>query len=135
MDTLKIVVSGGKDHYGAWAKDVDGIYGAGETLEAVESNIKEAIALYREYNDNIPEILKGYFELEFIFDISGLVKYYSQFISLPAMEKLTRVNQKQLWHYANGYKVPRKDTAEKIEDGLKKFAKQLEEETVLLKVG
>lgn len=126
METLKIVVSGGKDHYGAWAKDVEGIYGAGETLEAVESNIREAIALYIGYNENAPELLKGYFELEFVFDISGLVKYYSQFISLPAMEKLTGVNQKQLWHYANGYKVPRKETAEKIEKGLKDFAKRLE---------
>lgn len=130
MDALKIVVSGGKDHYGAWAKDVEGIYGAGETLEAVESNIREAIALYIEYNENAPEILKGYFELEFVFDISGLVKYYSQFISLPAMEKLTGVNQKQLWHYANGYKVPRKETAEKIEKGLKDFAKQLEDQKI-----
>lgn len=135
MNTLKVVVSGGKDHYGAWAKDIEGIYGAGETIEAVESSIKEAIALYKEYNENIPEVLKGYFELDFIFDISGLVKYYSQFISLPAMEKITGVNQKQLWHYANGYKTPRKETAEKIEKGLKDFAKQLEEETVLLKVG
>lgn len=132
MNTLKIVVSGGKDHYGAWAKDVEGIYGAGETLEAVESNIREATALYKEYNENIPEILRGYFELDFVFDISGLVKYYSQFISLPAMEKLTGVNQKQLWHYANGYKAPRKETAEKIEKGLKGFAKQLEgQETIV----
>lgn len=126
MNTLKVVVSGGKDHYGAWVKDVEGIYGAGETLEAVESNIREAVALYIEYNENIPEILKGYFEIGFVFDISGLVKYYSQFISLPAMEKLTGVNQKQLWHYANGYKKPRKDTAEKIEKGLKDFAEELE---------
>lgn len=130
MKTLKIIVSGGKDHYGAWAKDVAGIYGAGETLELVESSIREAIDLYKECNEDIPEILKGYFELEFIFDISGLVKYYSQFIGLPAMEKLTGVNQKQLWHYANGYKTPRKETAEKIEKGLKAFAKQLEDQKI-----
>ncbi|MDR1403934.1 MAG: hypothetical protein LBJ60_09610 [Tannerellaceae bacterium] len=41
------------------------------------------------------------------------------------MENLTGINQKQLWQYANGYKVPRKETAEKIENGLKRFAQRL----------
>lgn len=132
MNTLKIIVSGGKDHYGAWAKDVEGVYGAGETLKAVEDSIKEAIALYKECNENIPEILKGHFELEFVFDISGLLKHYSKFISLPAMEKLTGVNQKQLWQYANGYKVPRKETSERIEKGLKDFARHLEYEKIAI---
>jgi hypothetical protein len=34
------------------------------------------------------------------------------------MESLTGVNQKQLWQYANGYKNPRKETAERIKKGL-----------------
>ncbi|MDR0824582.1 MAG: type II toxin-antitoxin system HicB family antitoxin [Prevotella sp.] len=131
MGKLTIIVSGGKDQYGAWAKDVQGIYGAGNTLDEMEANIREAISLYLEYNENAPDVLKGNPELDIVFEASGLVKYYSEFISLPAMEKLTGVNQKQLWHYANGYKVPRSETAGKIERGLKKFAKRLDAETVL----
>lgn len=130
MDTLKVIVSGGKDHFGAWAKDVEGIYGVGNTLDEVKDNVREAINLFLEYNENAPDALKGNPEIELIFDITGLVKYYSQFITLPAMEKLTGVNQKQLWHYANGYKSPRKETAERIEKGLKYFARKLECEEV-----
>jgi hypothetical protein len=83
-----------------------------------------------EYNEDVPAVLKGNPEIELIFDITGLVKYYSQFITLPAMENLTGVNQKQLWQYANGYKVPRKETSERIEKGLKQFARQLEYEKI-----
>jgi len=130
MDTLKVIVSGGKDHYGAWAKDVEGIYGVGNTLEEVKADIKAAIALFLEYNEKAPDLLKGNPDIELIFDITGLIKYYCKYITLPAMEDLTGVNQKQLWQYANGYKVPRKETAEKIEKGLKHFARQLECEEV-----
>lgn len=130
MSTLKVIVSGGKDHYGAWVKDVKGIYGAGVTLDDVRRDIKEAIGLFVEYNEDAPDILKGNPEIELVFDVTGLVKYYSQFITLPAMEQLTGVNQKQLWHYANGYKTPRGDSGEKIEKGLKKFAQRLEREEV-----
>ena len=130
MDTLKVIVSGRKDHYGAWAKDVEGIYGVGGTLDEVKDDVKKAIALYLEYNENAPDMLKNNPEIELIFDVTGLVKYYSQFITLPAMESLTGVNQKQLWQYANGYKSPRKETADKIEKGLKRFARRLEYEEI-----
>lgn len=130
MGTLKVIVSGGKDHYGAWAKDVEGIYGAGNTLDEVKANVAEAVALFLEYNEDAPAVLKGNPEIELIFDITGLVKYYSKFITFPAMEDLTGVNQKQLWQYANGYKSPRKETAERIERGLKHFARQLESEKI-----
>ncbi len=130
MKTLKIIVSGGKDSYGAWVKDVPGIYGVGTTLEELKNNIKEAIILYLEYNENAPDILKDTPQLDLIFDITGLVKHYSRFISFPAMEHLTGINQKQLWQYANGYKTPRKETADRILDGLKHFARKLENEKV-----
>jgi predicted RNase H-like HicB family nuclease len=132
MKTLRVIVSGGKDHYGAWIEDIEGIYGVGATLEEVERDIAKAIELYTEYNADAPAILKEQHKLVLAFETSGLIKYYSQFLSLPAMERITGINQKQLWHYANGYKVPRKDTARKIEIGLKKFAKRLEEETVIV---
>jgi predicted RNase H-like HicB family nuclease len=130
MDKLKVIVSGGKDHYGAWVKDVEGIYGTGGTLEEVKENVKEALSLFLEYNQTAPDVLRHDPEIELVFDVTGLVKYYSGFISLPAMEALTGVNQKQLWQYANGYKTPREETSHKIEKGLKAFARRLEHEEI-----
>lgn len=132
METLRVIVSGGKDHYGAWIEGIKGIYGVGDSLEDVKEDIKTAISIFCEENENIPEVLKENYKLEFIFDASGLIRYYSQYITLPAMEKITGVNQKQLWHYANGYKVPRKDTASKISSNLKEFGKKLENEEVII---
>lgn len=132
METLKIIVSGGKDHFGAWVEDIEGIYGVGSTLDEIKHDIEAAIDIYRETHDQIPEILKKDYTFEFVFKVSGLVKYYNQFITLPAMENITGINQKLLWQYANGWKEPREKNAIKIKSGLMAFARQLENEKVLI---
>jgi predicted RNase H-like HicB family nuclease len=125
MNALKIIVSGGKDHYGAWAKDAEGIYGVGCTLDEVRDSIREAVSLYLECNENAPSALRECSEIELIFDITGLLKYYSEFITFSAMEGLTGVDGERLRQYANGCEVPCKETAERIETGLKRFAQRL----------
>ena len=110
---LKAVITGGKDQFGAWLEDVPGVYGAGDTVEET-----------KEVNEELPELLKGEYEIEFTFDVSGFLKYYSKFISFAGMKEITGVNQKQLWNYANGYRNPNKDTSEKILNSIHAFGKE-----------
>lgn len=65
MKTLKINISKGPDDFGAYAQDLPFIYASGETIEKVKENVLEAIALYKEHNTELPEILKGEFEIEY----------------------------------------------------------------------
>jgi hypothetical protein len=38
-----------------------------------------------------------------------------------------RINQKQLWHYSSGGRVPKRQTAKKIQDSLHRFADELKQ--------
>lgn len=121
---LKAVITGGKDQFGASLEDVPGVYGAGDTVEDTKENLLEGLKLYKEENEELPEQLKGEYEIEFTFDVSGFLKYYSKFISFAGMKEITGVNQKQLWNYANGYRNPNKDTSEKILNSIRAFGKE-----------
>jgi len=54
------------------------------------------------------------------------MQYYvnSGILSLAGLEKLTGINQKQLWGYINGTK-PRKAQEERIESGFRALDKDL----------
>jgi len=43
------------------------------------------------------------------------------------LEKITGINQKQLWHYSSGKRKPNRETVIKIQDGLTRFAKDIEQ--------
>ena len=66
MTTLKIVIEKSKDHYSAYAENVEGVYGAGETVAEAKESILHAIKLLKEHNEtNLPKELKEEFEFEF----------------------------------------------------------------------
>jgi len=121
---LKAVITGGKDDFGTWLEDY-AVFGAGETLEEAKQNLYDGLSLYIEECEELPEKLKGEYEIKFTFDTSGFLKYYSKFISFAAMKEITGIHQKQLWSYANGYRNPNKETTEKICSRIKKFANEL----------
>jgi predicted RNase H-like HicB family nuclease len=61
MKQIKIVIEKTKNHYSAYAENVEGIYGAGNTPDEAKQSILNAITLLKKYNkaQNIPAILKG----------------------------------------------------------------------------
>ena len=65
MKTLKIVIEKSSDSFGAYAQDVNGIYGAGDTLAEVKQSINDAIDNIKTFDEkDIPEILKEDIELK-----------------------------------------------------------------------
>ena len=129
MEKVKIVIERSSDHFGAYAENVDGVFGAGETPGEAKKSALEAIDLIKEFNtdDNIPDILKGDYEVVYRFDVESLLNYYKGIFSNSALEKLTGINQKQLHHYASGLKKPREAQRRKISEGLHRLADELKE--------
>lgn len=66
MKKLRIVISEGRDDFGAYCEKVPYIYGAGDTIENAKENVLEAIKNYKKYNTALPEILTGEYEIEFV---------------------------------------------------------------------
>lgn len=121
MGKINVTIEKGADLFGAWADNIPGIYGEGETVKETKESILSAIALYKEYNDKIPSELEGDVEIEWHFDVQSFLQYFSGIFTKAALERITGVNQKLLGHYASGLKKPRKTQVEKIETALQGF--------------
>lgn len=125
MGKIKVIIEKGTDLFGAWAENIPGIYGDGNTVQETKDSILAAIELYKKYNNEIPAELQGDMEIEWIFDVQSFLQYYSGIFTKAALERITGINQKQLGHYASGLKKPRRAQVEKIENALRGFIKDM----------
>lgn len=126
MREIKIIIEKSSDSYGAYAENVPGIYGAGDTAEGCKQSILDAIETIKSFEeDQVPETLKGDYEITYSFDTESLLNYYKGIFTNAAFERLTGINQKQFQHYSTGLKKPRENTKKKIEDSLHKLGKEL----------
>ena len=127
MEKIIMVIEKSKDHYGAYSENCDGIYAAGNSVEAVKADTFEAIRLLKQ---NLPEErwpaqIKDDFVMEWKMEIPSFLEYYSSFMSLAGMEKMTGINQKQLSNYLNRRSTPRKKQSDRIREGVHRFAEEL----------
>jgi len=127
MKTITIIIERSKDLFSAYAENVEGIYGGGDTVEEAKQSILEAIELTKEYNkaENIPSVLTGEYELVYKFDTESFFKYYKGILTNSAISRLSGINPTLIQHYASGLKKPRKAQKQKLEDALHAFGKEL----------
>jgi len=124
-EKLIVTIAKGVDTYGAWIDCIPGIYGQGDTVEEAKENLNEGLKLYLKYNTEIPEVLQGEFKYEYRLDVASFLDYYSKIFSKPALEHLTGINQKQLFHYASGLRKPSEKTVRKIDYAFRRFSDEL----------
>ena len=127
METIKIIIEKTKDMYTAYSDNTRGIYAGGDTVEEVKKSVLDSIRLLKANNtdENIPNILKGDYQIIYQFDVPSFLSYYKGVFSNSALERLTGINQKLLYHYATGMKIPREPQRKKIEFALHKLGTEL----------
>ena len=125
MGKLIVTIAKGNETYGAWIDCIPGIYGQGDTVEEAKKALEEGLKLYMKHNTEIPDILQREFEYEYQFDVASFLEYYSKIFSKPALEHLTGINQKQLFHYASGLRKPSEKTVQKIDRAFRRFSEEL----------
>ncbi len=128
MKKLCVIIECGENNYSAYIENVSGIAVVGDTIEEIEEKMKEAVAFYvevaKEDGTPLPSPLKGEYEFEFKMDVQTLLTYFDKVIGKPALERLTGINQKQLWHYATGKSKPRPAQVKKIQDAFHNLGRQ-----------
>lgn len=116
-------------NFAAYVPELPGCVATGDTPEEIKKNIKETIIFHVEGsladNDPIPSKFKGDYELVYKFDTQTLLKYYKGIFTQSALERITGINQRQLSHYANGLKKPRRPQVKKIETALHRLGEEL----------
>ena len=126
MKKVKIVIERSDNLFSAYAENVNGVYGAGNTVSEAKDSVVKAIELLHKYNKTkIPSILKGEYSLVFRFDVESFLNYYKGIFTNAALERITGINQKQFQHYATGLKKPRETQIKKIETALHKLGGEL----------
>ena len=128
MKKVKVIVERGVDNkYSAYMDCCDfdfGLAGFGDTS-------KEAIAdFYESWEEEKAMCLKEgkvapLLEFDIQYDVASFLDYFAQILSKSGLEKITGVNQKQLWHYYSGVRSPKPATVKKIQNGLYNFADEL----------
>lgn len=129
LQKLDVIVGQTGNNYSAYIEGLDGIVATGATLEEIRSNMIEAIDLYietcKEEGLDIPKPLQGDYSLEYRVDVQNLLNMFSGIFTKSGLERLTGINQKQLWHYANGKSHPRRAQVLKIENALHRLGNEL----------
>ena len=130
MTTIEAMIERASDGtFDVYCKD-EIFSGAGTTLEAAKEDMARQMAFYKETaiqeGFKYPAFLDEAYEIHYSVEVTSLLKYYvnSGIFSLAGMEKVTGINQKQLWSYLNGTK-PRKAQAERIERGFRTLKNDL----------
>lgn len=126
MKTLIFIVDKGTPElFESWTIDIPFIYASGKSLDQLKENVLQAIELYKNENQELPDILKSDFQIAYKMDVATFLAAYKGILSFSALQRITKINQKQLQHYASGLKTPSLKTAKKIESGIHNLAKEL----------
>ncbi len=125
MKTVKIIIERSKDMYSAYAENIEGIYGGGDTVAEAKQSIIDAIKLFKKYNTSVPAILKSRYDFVYKFDTQSFLNYYKGIFTNASLERITGINQRQLQHYATGLKKPRTAQTKKIQTSLHKLGSEL----------
>lgn len=124
MKQIKIIIERSKDAFWAYAENIEGITGVGETALEAKQSIMACIELQKELG-NFANSINSNYELIFQFDTESLLQYYNGIFTNAAFERITGINQAQISHYATGLKKPRVSQAKKIEAALHKLGAEL----------
>ncbi|WP_300933817.1 hypothetical protein [uncultured Duncaniella sp.] len=124
---LIINICASSDSFGAFGENCDGIYASGATVAEVKKEVLEAIKIYKEITPEAEwaQPVKEDWPIEWHYDVQSLLLFYQGIFTNAALERMTGINQKQLWNYANGVSRPRKQAKEKIQNALHSLGHEL----------
>ncbi len=121
MKTIKIVIERSKDAFWAYAENLTGVSGGGETVSKAKKSVIDSIELQKELGN----IQDKEYKITYRFDMESLLTYYKGIFTNAAFEKMTGINQRQIQHYASGLKKPLPVQRKKIEHALHELGKEL----------
>ena len=129
MITLHAVIEKAEHNYGAYLEEINGVGGIGNTLDEVKKSLQEGLIILKEacedFGDPVPQELQGEYQIVFRMDTQSFLQMYCKIFTKSALERLTGINQKQLWHYAKGLTKPRPAQIKKIEDALHRLGEEM----------
>ena len=127
--TLNATIEFLENGYSPYIENLDGVVATGSTVDEIKRNLISALDDYvetcKELNLKPPAEQTGNYQIDFSMDVKSLLALYDGIFTKSGLERLTGINQKQLWHYANGLSKPRRAQVLKIENALHRLGNEL----------
>jgi predicted RNase H-like HicB family nuclease len=126
MEKIDVLISWSGNNYCATVagEKVNGcVIVTNKTLDGVKNAFKESFEFHVEgllrEGDPVSDYLKtGDYTFNFIVDTSALLHSLDSILTRSALSRVTGINERQLGHYASGYRKPRPEQREKILKGI-----------------
>jgi hypothetical protein len=133
MKKVKVLISWSGNNYCADAVsgDINGvILVTNGTFEGIKKEFESALQLHIEGcladGDTLPEWLtSGKYELDYVLETSALLHRLDGILTRSAIARVTGINEKQIGHYASGFRNPRPEQREKIINGIHAISREL----------
>lgn len=128
MEKVEVLVR--PNHEGWWAEitSLEGCYSAGESLEELKQNIREAIDLHIEGLIELDEkisddLIHGQYELELHINIQDLFEHFP--LTIKGVAEKAGMNRSLLNQYARGEKTMSEKQALRITDAIRTIGTEL----------
>jgi predicted RNase H-like HicB family nuclease len=131
MKKLTVIAERTDTGYSAYVPDVPGIITTGDTYDEIKNNVREALELYWEgenesnLSDAVLMAKHHGFDIELQVDMQDLFDHFDGVLTKAGLAKITGLNQSLISQYASGLKNPSEKQAKKIEAALHNLADKL----------
>lgn len=93
---------------------------AAEAMQAFQDGYDDMKKIYEEKGERFEEV-----KFEYEYDTASFLSLYAGIFSLVGLASITGINKGQLSHYVTGRRKPSRSTAEKIQNSIRDFGKEL----------
>lgn len=121
MKIIRMVIERSNDCYWAYAENLAGVSGGGDTVEEAKKEALNALELQKELGN----IANREYEIRYKYDTESLLQYYKGILNNPAIERITGINQKLIHQYSTGKKKPRIAQRQKITEALHRLGREM----------
>ena len=133
MEKIQVKIGWSGNNYSCVADDtaLNGIIVVtNKTLEGLKKDFQESLQFHIEGclkdNDVLPEwLISGKFEVNYLLETSALLHSLDGIVTRSAISRATGINERQIGHYASGYRTPRPQQREKIINGIHAISREL----------
>jgi len=133
MEKIQVKIGWSGDNYSCVADNhaLNGIVlVTNKTIEGLKKDFQESLIFHIEgciqSGDNLPDwLISGQYELSYILETSALLHSLDGILTRSAIARISGINERQIGHYASGYRTPRPKQREKIVNGIHSISREL----------